>query len=181
MTMRHLILATAMLSMLTVRAQDSSWVHVSYPAYDCSWQMPGAPTMLDTLGVRMYSLELDSNMAIAVHFMQDVMPDTTLGSLYQAAFDVEGDTLRAMAQVMLFLTGSELLAITDTTIGEVSALDLTFGTPVEAEPVEQLTRFRIIFHERKFMTFTVTGPKFRSLDVIALGNALCDTIHIAEP
>lgn len=181
MTMRHLILAAALLSMLSVRAQDSTWVHVSYPAYDCSWQMPDTPTMLDTLGVRMYALELDSSMAISVHFIQDVFPDTTLGSLYQAAFDVEGDTLRAMAQVMLAVSYGELLAIADTVASAIPALDLTIKLPVEGVLEHQVIQLRIMFYARRFMTFAVAGPETRSHDVVDLGNALHGTIHIYQP
>jgi len=181
MTMRHLILATAMLSMVTVRAQDSSWVHVSYPAYDCSWQMPGAPTMLDTLGVRMYSLELDSSMAIAVHFIQDVLPDTTLGSLYQAAFDVEGDTLRAMAQVMLAVSYGELLAIADTVVNGVAHLDLAFAVQEQEDAEPQLLHARLYYWNRRFITFSVTAPYRYGTEAALMAEDLRNTIQISAP
>ncbi len=85
--------------------------------------MPAPPTVVDTLGVRMYSLELDSSKAVSVHFMQGIMPDTISGSLFKAAFDVEGDTLRAMAQVMLAVSYGELLAISASVINDIPYLD----------------------------------------------------------
>ncbi len=160
-------------------AQDSTWVPVSHPAAGCSWQMPGQPAMLDTLQVRMYALDLDSTLGVAVHFILDVSPDTLATGLFQAALDVEQDTLRAMAQVMLLVSGAELQAITDTTIGSIPALDLTMATPAGDGAEDQVTRLRLIYHDRRLMSFGVIAPKSRSLHAIALGNALHGTIQLA--
>jgi hypothetical protein len=169
-----------LLPMLSM-AQDSTWVPVSHPAAGCSWLMPGEPSMFDTLQVRMYNLEVDSTLGITVHFILGVSPDTVSYGLFKAAWDVEHDTLRAMAQVLLFASGSELLSVTDTTLGVIPVLDLTMATPAEGEPEDQMTRLRLIYHHRRFMTFGVTAPKDRSLEVISLGNALHGTIAIDQP
>jgi hypothetical protein len=181
MTMRYVILASAMLSMLTMRAQDSTWVHVSYTAYGCTWQMPGTPTMLDTLGVRMYSLELDSGMAIAVHFIEDVLPDTSMGSLYKAAFDVEGDTLRAMAQVMLAVSLGELLAIADTVVNGVPSLDLSFAVQEYEDAEPQLMHTRLYYWNRRFITFSVTAANRHASESALLAEGFRSTIHISAP
>lgn len=137
--------------------------------------------MLDTLGVRMYSLELDSGMAIAVHFIQDVLPDTAFGSLYQAAFDVEGDTLRAMAQVMLAVSFGELLAITDTVVNGVPSLDLSFAVQEHEEVVPQLMHARLYFWNRRFITFSVTAAYRDATEALLLAEGLRSTIQISAP
>jgi hypothetical protein len=179
--MKRLAILVSCLLPIWSMAQDSTWVPVYHPAAGCSWLMPGQPSMIDTLQVRMYSLEMDSTLGIAVHFVLGVSPDTAAAGIFKAAWEVEQDTLRAMAQVMLFVSGAELLAIADTTVGAVPALDLTMETSTEGEPEDQVTRLRLIYHDRRFMTFGVTAPKDRSLDVIALGNALHGTIQIDQP
>ena len=179
--MRSILLAPSMLALFMASAQDSTWVHVSYPAYDCSWQMPDTPTMLDTLGVRMYSLELDSTMAITVHFIQDVLPDTTLGSLYQAAYDVEGDTLRAMAQVMLVLSYGELLAIADTVVNGVPSLDLSFAVQEHEEAEPQLIHARLYYWKQRFITFSVTAAYRDATEATLLAEGLRSTIQITAP
>ena len=141
--------------------------------------MPNTPTMLDTLGVRLYALELDSSMAIAVHFIQDVLPDTTLGSLYQSAFDVEGDTLRAMAQVMLAVSYGELLAIADTVVNGVPHLDLAFAVQEQEDAEPQLLHARLYYWNRRFITFSVTAAYRDATEVAMLAQELRSTIHIS--
>ena len=137
--------------------------------------------MLDTLGVRMYSLELDSSMAIAVHFIKGVLPDTTFGSLYQAAFDVEGDTLRAMAQVMLAVSYGELLAIADTVVNGVPSLDLAFAVQEQEDAEPQLLHARLYYWNRRFITFSVTAPYRYGTEAALMAEDLRNTIQISAP
>lgn len=178
--MRRLILLFAATASLACYAQDSTWVSLSYPEFDCSWQMPSQPTVLDTLNVRMYALELDSGMAITVHFIQDVVPDTSAGSLYQAAFDVEGDTLRAMAQVMLATSNGALLSIADTSNGVWPALDMALGTLHEPAQ-ESLTVIRMYYYQRRFITAGLHVPKNRELEGLAMMSALRSTFQLLQP
>lgn len=181
MTTRCFISLAACFALVMGRAQDSSWVELGYPAYGCTWQMPGQPTMVDTLGVRMYALELDSSLAITVHFIQEVLPDTSAGSLYQAAFDVEGDTLRAMAQVMLAISYGDLLAIADPVIQGVPYLDLSFGLQEHEEEEPRLVHTRLYYWNRRFITFSVTAAYRDATEAALLAEGLRSTIQIAAP
>lgn len=178
--MRRLILLFTATASMACYAQDSSWVSLSYPEFGFAWQMPAQPTILDTLNVRMYALELDSGMAVTVHFIKDVLPDTSAGSLYQAAFDVEGDTLRAMAQVMLATANGALLSIADTSNGAWPALDMVFG--IMQEPAEEsLTIIRMYYYQRRFITAGLHVPKNRELEGLAIMSALRSTIQLLQP
>jgi len=163
------------------RAQDSTWVSLSYPEFGCTWQMPAQPTILDTLNVRMYALELDSGMAITVHFIKDVVPDTTAGSLYQAAFDVEGDTLRAMAQVMLATSNGQLVAISDSIMNGVPFLDLSMAMQEHVEIEPQLMHLRLYCWKGRFSSFGVTAANRHSTALLSLAVALRTTISIVAP
>lgn len=179
--MKYLAYSVMCMLPLCGLAQDSTWVPVTYPAANCSWLMPGQPNLLDTLHVRMYSLEMDSTKSIAIHFVLEVLPDTSDGSLFDSAMAVEQDSLRAMAQVLLYVSGADLQAINDTSVGDVPALDMTYATPAASDPKGQVTRLRLIYHDRRFMTFAASAPKNRSTEVIALANAMCGTIQFDQP
>lgn len=176
--MRHALMLFACAAALTCRAQDSTWVNLSYPEFGCSWQMPGQPTILDTLNVRMYALELDSGMAITLHFIKDVVPDTSSGSLYQAAFDVEGDTLRAMAQVMLGVSQGELLAISDSEIQGVPYLDILY------ERVDQefsaIMDVRLYYWKQRFISFGFSGSVAQGAAISSLASISKGQIQITS-
>lgn len=174
--MRRLIFSFMATASLACSAQDSTWVSLSYPEFGCSWQMPAQPTIPDTLNVRIYALELDSGMAITVHFIKDVLPDTSAGSLYQAAFDVEGDTLRAMAQVMLGVSQGELLAIADSATQGIPYLDIALA--LVQQEFNALLDFRLFYWKQRFISFCVSGSVAQRATVRNLASIITNQIQL---
>lgn len=179
--MRCHVAVIALLSGFLGQAQDSTWFDLSYPEFSCAWQMPAVPTVRDTLNVRVYALEVDSAMAVTAVFMKEVVPDTTSGSLYQAAFDVEDDTLRAMAQVMLQLTKGELMAIDDSTTNGVPYLNLVFSVQENEEEVATVIFSRMLYTHKRYMTFTIGCPQPQVTIGSALAEAVWSTISATTP
>jgi len=158
--------------------QNNTWTTLSYPQAGCAWQMPSAPSYLDSLGVRMYSLELDTAVGITVHFVLDMAPDITADGPFMAAFDVEGDTLRAMAQLMLLTSGAELVAISDTLLGAVAVLDMVTSTPLDLDGNATISRLRLVYDHKRFMSFLVLGPSTRSSEIQSYAAGMNSSLNI---
>lgn len=157
-------------------AQDSTWVLVSNSTAQCEWLLPQPPTILDTLNVEMYALSVDSTLGVTVHVIENAMPDTASLSLFGQALAVEGDTLRAMAHVMITASAARLLAISDTTIQTVPVLDFAIGHPTDGLGKEEVSFLRLIYRDRKFLCFAVSAPEERTGDAHSLRIAVWNSI-----
>lgn len=93
---------------------QNDWITVTDYSANIEFSMPETPIFADTLSTIMYSSAVDSTEALQVHIYKDMNFDST-DTLFNAAVTQEnGDTLRAIAKLILLSTNSEFISIEET-------------------------------------------------------------------
>lgn len=166
----------------SVAAQPPAWEQVQYAPASCTVSFPGMPTYVDTLGVRMYSYEMDSTYALTAHFMRNVFTDPGPSSLMKSAMTVEQDSLRGIAQVLRSTTNAQVLAISDHKAnGQRDALDITLRYPDMATNGTPLAYTRLVYEDGIFMAFTVSGWEADTTQLSLVRAQYFGSINIPAP
>jgi hypothetical protein len=155
-----LVLLLLFLSTIFVKAQ--TWVPVTNSVSSYSFSLPGSPLVVDSMPLKFYAYKLDSLIAFQVHEMDNAVLDSTLNdenTVLRSAIDqTSGDTLRAIAKMILLISGADLLSVEDVNLSSGrKALDLGLQYSNLPPDGHKVTYIRLFYSKKVFLTFTVTG------------------------
>lgn len=138
---------------------QSGWYQWSDSATQSSFKFPVTPIITDTLHTRMYNGSVDSLLGIQVHLFDSAYFDASEPLLAEALSANIGDTLRAIAQLALFATHADLLALEDIVINDRAGLELGMEYPELQSNIPTLTFMRYFILGNQFLCFSITGSK----------------------
>ncbi len=139
-----------------------NWIQYDRSGCNIRFELPTDAYIIDvdSLHTAMYSSEVDSLLALQVHVFDSAYLDANEEFLAVALLENNGDTLRAIAQLFLFATNSELLSLEDVTndLNEVGLeIGMDYMTLESDIPALNFVRY---FHVRGyFIAFSITGSE----------------------
>jgi len=155
-----LILLLIFLSTTFVKAQ--TWVPVINTVSNYSFSLPSSPLVVDSMPLKFYAYKLDSLIAFQVHQMNNAVLDSTLNdenTVLRSAIDqTSGDTLRAIAKMIVLISGADLLSVEDVSLSSGrKALDIGIQFSNLPPDGHKVTYIRLFYSQKIFLTFTITG------------------------
>ena len=132
------------------------WVTIDIPDIPCSFDMPETPYSFDTLLTSLYSVAIDTTLALQVHVFDDARFDSINDIFQQALVQENNDTLRAMGAIMLLATNSELTSISDIQTDGYDGLEISFEYLSLASNYDYHSFVRFYLVDNYFVSFTVT-------------------------
>ena len=158
-----------------------NWLEIKFDS-TFTFSLPTGYLILDTLHVKMASFEVDSLLGMQAHFMDSAYLNPSDELLNVAYAKHPNDTLRAIADLILFASNSELTAISDTMVQSKPGLEvgIRYLTMTTDEPLHS---FVLFFYEHgKFWSFTITGAESDLPRFLEYKNAFFGSVaHIAQP
>jgi len=103
-----------------------NWSVIQVPKLRIEFSLPENAKMYDTLETKLYSSAIDTTEAMQVHIFEDARFSTSEPVFNEALRQENGDTLRAIAKLMLLITNSELTALEGIKTGKHRALEIGF-------------------------------------------------------
>lgn len=143
----------------TLAYAQEGWQQVTIPRVRAKFLLPVAPIVTDTLLTTMYNGSVDSLLGIQVHVFDSASFNANDEFLVQALGDNGGDTLRAIAQLTVFVTHAELTALKDTTVNNRRCLEIGLEYPELQSNIPTLMAMRYFILGSRFLCFTITGSK----------------------
>lgn len=138
---------------------QTDWITIKDYSANIEFSMPEAPIFTDTLSTIMYSSAVDSTEALQVHIYKGVNFDSA-DPLFNAALTQEnGDTLRAVAKLILFSTNSEFISM-DEEFNDgkrVVILGIKYWNVIGGTPNTSYIKYFI--ENNNFVAFTWTGTQ----------------------
>lgn len=138
---------------------QTGWTEINNTVAKATFSLPVAPAAYDTLHTTLYNGSVDSILSLQVHVFDSAYLDTTEALWLAALADNANDTLRAIAQLTLFATNSELLNLEDVSSELWPGLEigLDYLTLQSDEPT--LCFMRYFLFDGKFIVFSISGSK----------------------
>lgn len=158
---------------------SQGWVTIAKtgPAY--SYSMPQAPTILDTMNVRVASLQTDSIAAFEVLEFKETPLDSNNTAFQAALTSAGGDTLQALAQL---ITAGNNATITHSaaisTFESYKGLEIAiqYNSTLESETVLAYTRF--FFNAHTLIAFMVVGTESNYTQLASDKNQFFSSINM---
>ncbi len=146
---------------LPVSAQ--SWIAYNNTQAAVEFQLPVTATVIDSLSslhTIMYSSEVDSVLGLQVHLFDSAYLNADEELFALALEENDGDELRAIAQIFLLATNSELLSLEEITnnLGQPGIeMGLDYLTLQSDYPAISFVRFFLI--SNRFIAFSISGSE----------------------
>ncbi len=136
-----------------------NWSPFQESQYNLSFDLPSPNVDIkDTLGTKMYSFGLDSTLATQVHIVDNMQIGSSDAVVQDVLNQYGADTLRAIAEVMMLVTNSQLLSVQNVTAasGDVG-LEIGFEYQSLMSNATTVTFMQFYLIDNHFISFTVTG------------------------
>lgn len=155
------LILTIIIRLLTLSDSDAqtNWTLVNDSVATVSFLLPVSPQVYDTLHTTLYNGTVDSLLSLQMYFFDSAYFDSTEVLLQQALAQNNNDTLRAIVQLTLFATNSELLSIEDISSGLRSGLETGIDYLTLQSDVPTLSFMRYYMFDGKFIVFSISGSK----------------------
>lgn len=139
-------------------AQD--WIEHHNENCNVAFSLPTDALIIDSLHTTMYSSEVDSFLSVQVHLFDSAYLNADEALLSAALEENEGDTLRAIAQLFLYATNSELLSLEEVAnnMGD-PGLEIGLDYLTLQSDFPTLTFIRYFLFNHKFIAFSITGSE----------------------
>lgn len=136
-----------------------NWVSVTDTTLRVQFDLPVAPTLVDSLHTTQYFGGVDTLLTIQVFVFDSAYFDAGDVLLQTALQQNAGDTLRAIAQLLLFATNSELVSINDLMINGRNGLEVGINYLTLTTEVPTLTFIQYFLFDNKLALFSIAGSK----------------------
>jgi len=143
----------------STNASAQGWVTIENEAVKVRFDLPSDPAIADSLHLTLYNGSVDSLLTLQVHVFDSAYLNTEEELLSVALQENEGDTLRAIAQLILFATNSELLNIEDINVNERNGLEMGINYLTLISDVPTFTFMRYFLFNNKFIVFSIAGSQ----------------------
>jgi hypothetical protein len=138
---------------------QTNWTLVNDTMATVSFLLPVSHEVYDTLHTTLYNCTVDSLLSLQMYYFDSAYFDSTEVLLQQVLAQNNNDTLRAIAQLILFATNSELLSIEDISSGLRSGLETGIDYLTLQSDVPTLGFMRYYLFDGKFIVFSISGSK----------------------
>lgn len=139
---------------------SQGWITIAKTAPAYSYSLPAMPLIIDSMNVRIASLQTDSLAVFQVLEFKETPLDSSNTAFETALAATSGDTLLALAQSIATgnnatITNSQAI----TTFSDYKGLEVSmqYNDPIEGETVLTFTRF--FFNAHTLIAFTIVGTE----------------------
>ena len=181
--MKHLFCLLFTLITLFCYSQEE-WIEITNGYHGISFRSPLVVAKYDTLQTTYYAIKVDTSLSLQVHIFEGAQFGEGNELLNEALIDTEGDTLRAIAKIMLLVTNSELTSIEDVTsmTNNFEALDINglemsfyYKTLPSSEPYHTFIRYYLT--NNRFYAFSLTTGESEILRAYTYKNQFFQSIQ----
>lgn len=144
-----------------------------------NFKLPQEPLLYQTPKHDFYALEIDSLLAMQVHVYRDaaIKPNDLLFS--EALFLESGDTLRAMARVLLLAVNAEAVDVWTLSTGGLAALQLHLNYNALASDFPMGALLRLYWFKETFYLFILNFAQSDLSRAQIYGNLFFDEINFS--
>ena len=182
--MKQLIYLAFMFVGIFCYAQNE-WIEIADDYHGISFLSPLGAAKYDTLQTTFYAIKVDTSLSLHVHVFEDAKFGNGNEILTEALQDSEGDTLRAIAKIMLLTTNSELTSIEDIVtsytsnlnINYVNGLEMSFYYKTLQSSQQYHTFIRYYLLNNRFYAFSLTTGESEILRAYTYKNQFFNSIQ----
>lgn len=154
-----IIICSIFLTSNTKLFAQAVWVTVDNAATHARFDLPTNPAIVDSLHLTLYNGSVDSLLSLQVHVFDSAYLNTEEQLLSTALQENEGDTLRAIAHLIIFATNSEILSIENITVDEKNGLEIGINYLTLVSDIPTFTFMRYFLFNGKFIVFSIAGSQ----------------------
>lgn len=139
---------------------SQTWVTIAKTAPAYSYSLPALPSIIDSMNIRIASLQTDSLAVFQVLEFKETPLDSSNTAFETALTATSGDTLLALAQSVATGNNATIInsqAITTFTSYKGLEVSMQYNDPLEGETVLAYTRF--FFNAHTLIAFTIVGTE----------------------
>jgi hypothetical protein len=169
-----------LLSCIELKAQSGgylNWVHVNSARGDFSFKMPSQPNYIDSLRTLYYNLEVDSSMAMHVHYTDSAYLEHGNPFIDSLLAVADGDILRLFAKIMLMTTNAECTSVTNMFLKN-GKKGLELGMKQNAEGINVFSFSALFYTGKRFYAFTVSAEEKDLVKLMAYKTKFFNSIMI---
>ncbi|MEO6833556.1 MAG: hypothetical protein ABI378_13235 [Chitinophagaceae bacterium] len=144
---------------LSAQTIPTGWSAYNDTAAKINFGLPVAAISVDSLHTRFYAGIVDSLLAIQVHIFDSAYVNSSEGLFGGALTQESGDTLRAIAKLILFATKIDLLSLSNITVDSNNGIEIGLDYKTLQSDIPTLTFIRYFLLNHNFIVFTITGSK----------------------
>lgn len=159
----------------SLQGAAQSWTGHSELLAGVTFDLPDGAQVYDSLHIRMYAVSVDSILGLQVHLFDSAYFNEG-NELLEEALAQEGDTLRAIASLMLLATNSELVELEEVDVSGRNGLDVGLDYLTLASNIPTLTFCRYFLYDGKFLAFIISGSKDDETRLLNYKAAFFDSI-----
>lgn len=155
--MKNILVILLLISTIIIKAQTLNWVRIIDSQTQTEFSMPENPMHIDTLSTVLYSTSIDSTEALQVHIFDNASFNSNDPIFSNALIQENGDTLRAIAKVLVLFSNSEIISLNEiyTNGHRGMILGIKYLTLQSNLPSSSFIKY--YFENNKFISFTWTG------------------------
>jgi len=157
MMSKKLLIILFLAIVFTAKGQINEWVRVTDINTQTEFSMPANPQRVDTLSTTLYATPIDSTEALQVHIFNNAYFDSNNLLFSNALIQESGDTLRAVAKLMVLLSNSEVISMNEIYTNGHRGLELgiKYLTLQNNTPYSSFIRYYL--DKNNFISFSWTG------------------------
>lgn len=165
----------------TNSSYSSGWMNYMDNLAHINFQLPVEALVIDsleTLHTILYSSEVDSLLGLQVHVFDSAYLSMDEELFAEAMEENDNDELRAIAQIFLVATNSDLLSLEEITnnMGQQGIeIGLDYQTLQSDYPAISFIRYFLIDH--KFIAFSISGSEDDMLRLMSYKDIFFDSIN----
>jgi hypothetical protein len=141
-------------------SKAQSWSAYNSPNGQFSFELPGAPLVIDSLNVLFYSYDQDSIIGLQVHYIENVELDPEQAYLTQFIGENNGGILDIFVKTMLYFTGGKIISLQKIIPVGTTIQGIEVGVEyLENTDEEYISFMRFYYWDKKFLTLNGTATK----------------------
>jgi len=154
----------------------TNWIIFNDTVVGVEFSLPTNTMRYDTLLTILYAAAIDSTEAVQVHIFKDATFSNSEPIFNEALIQEDGDTLRAIAKLILLASNSEITELFDVFTNGIRGLEmgLTYNTLQTDTAYHSFVRYYLI--DGNFISFTCTGRQTDLMRGIATKNEFFNSI-----
>ncbi|HAH59317.1 MAG TPA: hypothetical protein DCL86_14320 [Bacteroidales bacterium] len=154
----------------------TNWTLYNDSDVGVEFSLPTNTIRYDTLFTILYAAAIDSIEAVQVHIFKDATFSNSEPIFNEALIQEDGDTLRAIAKLILLASNSEITELFEVFTNGIRGLEmgLTYKALQTDAPYHSFVRYYLI--DGNFISFTCTGCQTNLIRGIATKNDFFNSI-----
>ena len=175
--MKKIIIIT-LFFILSFQGHAQNWVITNDIINGLEFSTPIAPVFYDTLNTSLYTVTLDSLLALQVHIFTDAQFNVSDTIFNEVLRQEENDTLRAIAKMILLVTNSEATEVQSVSTDSINGLEIGISYKTLASNTPFFSFIQYYLHNSKFISFSATGAERDIERLVLTKNYFFESIKI---